>query len=46
MLEESTNGANDTEIEYLKVAADLLQRMLLKLKDIAANNAPERFFGN
>jgi hypothetical protein len=43
MLEESTNDANNTEIEYNEVAAHRLRRMFLDLKDLAVNNARVHF---
>src|ERR1700685_2185090 len=39
MLEESTNNADNTEIENISVAADLLRRMLLELQGLEVSNA-------
>jgi len=39
MLEESTNNIDNTEIENISVAADLLQRMLLELQGLEVSNA-------
>jgi hypothetical protein len=43
MLEESTNSASNSEIEYIQIAADLLRRMLLELKGLEANYPRVRF---
>lgn len=43
MLEESNDSANNSEVENIKVAADLLRRMLLELKGLGVNNARVHF---
>ncbi len=43
MLEESTHNADDTEIENISVAADLLRRMLLELQGLEVSNARLHF---
>ena len=43
MLEESTNNADNTEIENISVAADLLRRMLVELQGLEVNNARLHF---
>jgi ubiquinone biosynthesis protein COQ9 len=43
MLEESTRFANNTEIESINAAADLLRRMLLELQGLEVNNARLHF---
>jgi hypothetical protein len=39
MLQESTSNADNTEIENISAAADLLRRMLLELQELEVNNA-------
>jgi hypothetical protein len=39
MLEESINNTDNTEIENISAATDLLRRMLLELQGLAVNNA-------
>lgn len=43
MLQESTSGGRRPEIENIKIAADLLQRMLSELKDLAVSNSRLHF---
>lgn len=43
MLEESTNNANNAEIEKMNVAADLMRRMLVELQSLEVDNARLHF---
>jgi ubiquinone biosynthesis protein COQ9 len=43
MLEESTNPANNAEIENINVAADLLRRVLSELQILEVHNARLHF---
>ena len=43
MLEECTDSADNTEIEHIEVAADLLRQMLLELNDLEVKNARVHF---
>jgi hypothetical protein len=43
MLEESAYDPNNSEIENINVAADLLRRMLLELQGLEVNNARLHF---
>jgi hypothetical protein len=43
MLEESTNGSIDTEIDNIDVAADILRRMLAELQGLEPNCARLHF---
>jgi hypothetical protein len=43
MLEESTNNADNIEIENISVTTDLLRRMLVELQGLEVNNARLHF---
>ena len=43
MLEESTNNANNKEIEKINVAAVLMRRMLVELQSLELDNARLHF---